>query len=63
KLWADALEHLFMAPDRIENLGVVGRARVSGTFTLEREVDDYISLYRRMLESSPISQAPLAVGV
>ncbi|MBU4556712.1 MAG: glycosyltransferase family 4 protein [Actinobacteria bacterium] len=46
---AQAIGTLLAQPDLVRRLGAAARVRVSGHYTLERMIDGYMSLYKRLL--------------
>jgi glycosyltransferase involved in cell wall biosynthesis len=48
---ADALERLWRDPDRRARMGEAGRARATSRFTLERQLDELLAMYREAVHA------------
>lgn len=52
KLIADAILKLFRNPEEAEQMGKLGRERITQKFNLDRMIDEYEILYHRLLKSN-----------
>lgn len=50
---AQAMRQILLAPDRARQMGLLGRRRVEGCFSRERQGEDMLALYRRMCTADP----------
>lgn len=54
KRWAEAIEPLLDAPDRLRQMGESGRARALARFSLSAHVDAVLAAYRAVTGASPL---------